>query len=60
MKTLDVAEELLDMSGIAREKKVSRQAVDDLKKRGKLPEPDYTANGKRLWKRATLKKAGIL
>lgn len=60
MKTLEVVEELLDKAGIARAKGVTRQAVDDLRKRGKLPEPDYVINGRPAWKLSTLKGKGIL
>lgn len=60
MKTAEVAEELLDKAAIARAKGVSRQAIDDLRKRNKLPPPDYEVGDKPLWKLETLYRFGVL
>lgn len=55
-----MTEEVLTVSEIARELGISRQALYQREGPTKLPEPDFrTVQGAPLWKRSTLKRAGI-
>jgi hypothetical protein len=54
--------ELLGLADLAREQEVSDQVVKNWHTRGKLPPEDFWHGAKRrpLWKRATLRRAGLL
>lgn len=56
-----VPEKILGLSDIARGRGITTERAAQLRRRGKLPSPDYELPGGRPgWRRSTLEQAGVI